>query len=182
MHVGSTGWCLSNGMGIRCWGYTFSCNWGTGSGNDGVVFGTCGVIGWAGICLGNGIAWCVLNFLLSPALPWPILGLGIGCVGCPLSTGCTNEVDGMLCLGSVGNGLCLPGLTCEFKPLFTPCISGNLMPLDLASDLVCIRYLLVSGQLVSLLIRKNWLPTRLFSVNDMGINFMKVTLICLLSR
>ena len=74
-------------------------------------------------------------------------------MGCPLSTGCTNEVGGMLCIGSVDNGLCLPGLTCGFRPLFPLCISGNLMPLDLACDLVCIGYLLVSGQLVSLLIR-----------------------------
>ena len=73
-------------------------------------------------------------------------------MGCPWSTGCTNEVGSMLCVGTVGNGLCLPSLTCGFRPLFTLCISGNLMPLDLACDLVCIRYLLVSGQLVSLLI------------------------------
>ena len=66
--------------------------------------------------------------------------------------GCTNEVDGMLCIGSVDNGLCLPGLTCGFRPIFVPCISGTLMPLDLACDLVCIKYLLVSGQIVLLLI------------------------------
>ena len=73
-------------------------------------------------------------------------------MGCPWSTGCTNKVGGMLCAGCVDNGVCLPGLTCGFKPLFEPCISGNLMPLELACDLVCIRYLLVSGQLVLLLI------------------------------
>ena len=74
-------------------------------------------------------------------------------MGCPLSKGCTNEVDGMLCIGSVDNGLCLPSLTCGFRPWFALCISGNFMPLDLACDLVCIRYLLVLGWLVSLLIQ-----------------------------
>ena len=29
-------------------------------------------------------------------------------------------------------------------PLFTPCISGTLMPLYFAQDLVCIRYLFTS--------------------------------------
>ena len=72
-------------------------------------------------------------------------------MGRPWSTGCTNEVGGMLCIGSVDNSLCLPGLTCGFRPLFALCISSNLMLLDLACDLVCIRYLLVSGQLVLLL-------------------------------
>ena len=102
--------------------HILSCDWAIGSGNDGAAFGTCVVIGWAGICLGNGIGWCVLNFLLSPALPWPILGLGIGWVGCPLSPGCTNKVGCMLCIGSVDNDLCLPGLTCGFRTLFMDCV------------------------------------------------------------
>ena len=51
--------------------------------------------------------------------------------------GCVRLVGGMLCVGSVGNGLCLSGLTCGFIPLFTPCISGTLIPLDFAWDLVC---------------------------------------------
>ena len=114
MCVGSTSWCWGNSKGTWHWGHTLSCGWATGLGNDGAAFGTCVVIGWACICLGNGICWCVLNFLLSLALPWPILGLEIGCMSCPLSTGCTNEVGGMLCIGSVNNGLYLPGLTCGF--------------------------------------------------------------------
>ena len=56
-------------------------------------------------------------------------------------------VSGMLHVGSIGNGLCLSGLTCGFITLFTPCISGTLMPLDFAWDLVCIRYLFVSVSL-----------------------------------
>ena len=79
-------------------------------------------------------------------------------MGCPLSTDCTNDMSGMLCVGSVDNGLGLPSLTCGFRPLSAPCISSNLMPLDLACDLVCIRYLLVSGQLVLLLFDKIDLP------------------------
>ena len=62
--------------------------------------------------------------------------------------GCVRLVGGMLHVGSVGNGLCLSGLTCGFIPLFTPCISGTLMPLDFAQDLVCIRYLFVSVSLI----------------------------------
>ena len=65
-------------------------------------------------------------------------------MGCPLSMGCAKLVGGILCVGGIGNGLCLSGLTCGFIPLFAPCISGTLMPLDFAQDLVCIRYLFVS--------------------------------------
>ena len=68
---------------------------------------------------------------------------------CPLSTGCARLVGGMLCAGSVGNGLCLPGMACGFIPLFAPCISGTSMPLVIAWDLVCIRYLYVSVSLIS---------------------------------
>ena len=65
-------------------------------------------------------------------------------MGSPLSTGCARLVGSVLCVGSVGDGLCFPGLTCGFVPLFAPCISGTLMPLDFAWDLVYIRYLFVS--------------------------------------
>ena len=58
--------------------------------------------------------------------------------------GCVKLVGGMLHVGSIGNGLCLSGLTCGSIPLFAPCISGTLIPLDFAQDLVCIRYLSVS--------------------------------------
>ena len=44
-----------------------------GSCNDGASFGAGVGIGWASICLGNGIGWFVLIFLLSPVLPWPFL-------------------------------------------------------------------------------------------------------------
>ena len=54
----------------------------------------------------------------------------MGCVDGPLTTGCTRLVGGILCLDSVGNGLCLPGLTCGFISLLAPCISGTLIPLD----------------------------------------------------
>ena len=116
-------------MGI-CWGHTFTCDWVIGSGNGSAVFGTSVVIGWAVVCWGDGIGWFVLTFLLSPALPWPILGLGIGCVGGPLL---------ILWVGSDGNGLCFPGLTCGSRPLFVPCISSILMPLDFACDLVTLQ-------------------------------------------
>ena len=106
-------------MGIWCWGCTFSCDWTIGSGNESASFGAGVGIGWAGVCLGNGIGWFVLIFLLSPALPWPNLGLGIGCVGGPLSTGCVGLVGGMLCVGSVGNGLCLSGLTWIYPFVYT---------------------------------------------------------------
>ena len=74
-----------------------------------------------------------------------MLGLGIGCVGSHLSTGFARLVGGMLCIVRVGNGLCLPGLMCGFIPLFAPCISGTLMPLDFAWDLVLLDiYLFLS--------------------------------------
>ena len=66
--------------------------------------------------------------------------------------GCVGLVGGMLCVGSVSNGLCLSGLTCGFIPLFTPCISSTLMPLDFAQDLVCIRYLFVSVSLIPVML------------------------------
>ena len=62
--------------------------------------------------------------------------------------GCARLVGGMLHVGGIGNGPCLSGLTCGFIPLFTPCISGTLMPLEFAHDLVCIRYLFVSVSLI----------------------------------
>ena len=135
-------------MGMWCWGCTFFYDWTIGLGSDGASFGAGVDIGWASICLVNGIGWFVQFFLLSPALPWPILGLGIGCVGSPLLTGCVRLVGGVLCVGSIGNGLCLSGLTCGFIPLFTPCFSGTLMPLDFAWDLVCISYLFAPVSLI----------------------------------
>ena len=66
--------------------------------------------------------------------------------------GCVRLVGGMLCIGGIGNGLCLSGFTCGFIPLLTPCISGTLMPLDFAQYLVCIRYLLVSASLISVML------------------------------
>ena len=68
-------------------------------------------------------------------------------------TGCVGLVSGMLCVGSVGNGFCLSCLTCGFIPLFTPCISGILIPLDFAQDLVCIRYLFISVSLILVVLR-----------------------------
>ena len=169
-------------MGICCWGCTFTCDWIIGSGNGSAVFGTCAVIGWAGVCWGNGIGWFVLTFLLSPALPWPILGLGIGCVGSPLSTWCTNNVGGKLCVGSDGNGLCFPSLTCGFRPLFAPCISGILMPLDFACDLVCTKYLSVLGWSILLI---NLIEMIVYLTSECKWyrnDFVRVTVIHLLSR
>ena len=71
----------------------------------------------------------------------------------PLSTCCTNNVGGKLCMGSVVNGLCFPCLTCGFRPLFMPCTFGTLVPPDFVCNLVCIRYLLVLGCSISLLIQ-----------------------------
>ena len=71
----------------------------------------------------------------------------MGCVGSPLLTSWVRIVGGMLHVGSLGNSLCLSGLTCGFIPLFTPCISHTLMPLDFAWDLVCIRYLFTLASL-----------------------------------
>ena len=82
----------------------------------------------------------------------PILGLGIGYVGSPFLMGFARLMGGMLCVGCVGNGLCLSGLACGFIPLFTPCISGTLMPLDFAWDLVCIRYLFVFVSLIPVML------------------------------
>ena len=72
----------------------------------------------------------------------------MGCVGSPFSTGCAKLVGGMPSVGNVSNSLCHPSLICGFIPLFVPCISGTLMPLDFAQDLVCIRYLFVSVSLI----------------------------------
>ena len=66
--------------------------------------------------------------------------------------GCARLVGSMLCVGSVGNGLCLSGLTCGFIPLFTPCISCILMPLDFAQDLVCVQYFFVSVSLIPVML------------------------------
>ena len=57
--------------------------------------------------------------------------------------GCARLMDGVLHVDGVGNSLCLSGLTCGFSPLFIPYISGTLMPLDFAWDLVCIQHLFV---------------------------------------
>ena len=45
-----------------------------------------------------------------------MLGLGIGCVGGLLSMGCARLTGGVPCVGSVGNDLCLSGLTCGVQP------------------------------------------------------------------
>ena len=66
--------------------------------------------------------------------------------------GCARSAGGMLHVGGIGNGLCLSGLTCGFIPLFTPCISGTLMPLDFAWDPVCTQYLFVSVSLIPVML------------------------------
>ena len=154
-----------------CWGLT--CDWLTDLGNGCVVFGTCVTIGWASVCRGKGIGWFVLTFLFNPALPWPILGLGMGCVGCPLS---------MSWIGNEGDGFCLPGLTCVSKLLSAPCTSGNLIPL--AFYLWPGLYWILVGFGLILLISNSIEMIICLTTEYKGNRneFVQVAVICLLSR
>ena len=54
------------------------CDWGTDSGNGCTVLGAGIGIGGVGIRIGLGMGRVTLGFLLIPAMPCPILDLGIG--------------------------------------------------------------------------------------------------------
>ena len=71
------------------------------------------------VCLSIGMGGITLGFLLSPALPCPILGLGMG-IGGLMSVGSLLSIDCVCCVGDVITDFCHSGFTCRFKPLSLP--------------------------------------------------------------
>ena len=148
------GWIMGGiAAGTWCCGNILSCNWTTDSGNGCTALGAGVGIGGAGVFIGFSMGGVTLGFLLIPALPCPVLGLGMDdtiFVGDPWSIGCVWCVGLVWCVGGVGCviGVTIDfwcsGLTCSIKPLSAPWTSGTFIPLDFAWDLVCTKYLSVS--------------------------------------
>ena len=92
---------------------------GVGIGRAGIGIGGAGIGIQTGVCLGIGVGGITLGFLLSPALPCPILGLGMG-IGGLMSVDSLLSIGCVCCVGSIVTDFCCSGLTCGFKPLSMP--------------------------------------------------------------
>ena len=158
--LAGVGWTKVGGfIGTWCCGIVLSWDWATGSANGCTAFGAGVGIGGAGVCNGFGMGRVTLVFLLIPALPCPILGLGmcgIIFVGGPWSIVCVWCIGLVWHVGGVGS---VVGATIDFwhsglmwgiKPLSTPWTSDTFVPIDFAWDLVCTNYLSVSVKSFSL--------------------------------
>ena len=105
--------------GIVCGGSTLGCT------SSGVVFLGCGC--------NVGCTFGATNFLLTPALPCPVLGRDGGIILCGLDT--DSGITGMG-LGIPSLLTCISGLNNGLTALSTPCTFGHLVPSSLVLDVV----------------------------------------------